>query len=100
MLDKRRETLGQCLYGWYYEEMDKKWYYFDTMDGHMLVGWQFIDGKWYYFTERNGGQTYFGDNIDGWVYDPLAVTKPFGSMYASESTPDGYVVNSLGEWVN
>lgn len=100
MLDKRRETLGQCLYGWYYEEMDKKWYYFDTMDGHMLVGWQFIDGKWYYFTERNGGQTYFGDNIDGWVYDPLAITKPFGSMYASESTPDGYVVNSLGEWVN
>lgn len=99
MLDKRQETFGACLYGWYFEKMDNKWYFFDVEDGHMLTGWQYIDGKWYYFTKNNEGQTYFGNNEIGWVYNDVNNTKPYGSMFSNENTPDGYTVNQLGELI-
>lgn len=76
--------------------MDKKWYYFDLTDGHMLIGWNFINERWYFFTEVNGGQTYFGDNSKGWKYTPVSEIRPYGSMYCNEITPDGYRVDENG----
>ncbi len=99
MLDKRQETLGACLYGWYFEEQDQKWYFLDVENGHMLTGWQFIDGKWYYFTEHNNGQTYFGDNETGWVFRQDVNNRPYGSMFSNETTPDGYWVEKSGQWI-
>lgn len=90
---------GACLYGWYYEVMDGKWYFLHPLDGHMLISWQRIDHSWYFFTPLNGGQTYFGDNVNGWYYDISKTWKPYGSMYANEETPDGYKVNASGVWV-
>lgn len=90
---------GAALTGWYYEKADGKWYFLSPVDGVMLVGWQFINSKNYYFTEVNGGQTYFGDNISGWVYDATK-GRPYGSMYAEEITPDGKTVDSNGARIN
>lgn len=93
------DNYGAMLCGWYYEEADGKWYFLSPIDGHMLIGWQFINHEWYYMTEVNNGQTYFGDNINGWLYDTTKVWKPFGSMWCDEVTPDNYKVNTTGAWV-
>ena len=98
MLDRKQN--GALFHGWYYEEQDGKWYYLDPITGEMLTDWQFIDNKWYYFEQKSLGQTYFGDNINGWIFDKTKDNKPFGSMYENEKTPDGYVVNVDGEWAH
>lgn len=87
---------GAALKGWYYEKQDGKWYFLNPSDSTMLTGWQFIGGKWYCFCVNNGQATYKGDNDLGWNYTN---GRPHGSMYENETTPDGYKVNSLGEWV-
>lgn len=92
------DNYGAMLYGWYYEIADGKWYFLSPIDGHMLIGWQFINHEWYYMTEVNNGQTYFGDNINGWLYDPTKAWKPFGSMWCNEMTPDNYFVTESGAW--
>lgn len=91
--------IGAAKHGWYLESMDNKWYYFDTSNTAMKTGWQSIDNKWYYFTEVNNGQTYFGGNDKGWVYDTSRPWKPFGSMFKNEKTPDGYFVDEAGAWI-
>lgn len=50
-----------------------KWYYFNA-EGYALTGWNEIGGKWYYMYED-------------------------GAMAAGTSTPDGYVVDASGAWV-
>lgn len=50
-----------------------KWYYFNA-DGYALTGWNEIGGKWYYMYED-------------------------GAMAAGTTTPDGYVVDGSGAWV-
>lgn len=88
---------GAALYGWYFEKQDGKWYFMNPSDTAMLVGWQFINGKWYYLTQHNDAPTYEGDNINGWIYN--GKSKPCGSMYVNETTPDGYKVGSDGAWI-
>ena len=88
---------GAALYGWYFEKQDGKWYFMNPSDTAMLVGWQFINGKWYYLTQHNDAPTYVGDNINGWIYN--GKSKPCGSMYVNEVTPDGYQVGSDGAWI-
>lgn len=39
-------------YGWYYNERDKGWYYYNPQ-GEKLYGWQHIAGKWYYLDSDN-----------------------------------------------
>ncbi len=60
--------------------INDKWYYFGA-DGAMLTGWQAIGGAWYYLTVS------------------ADAAHPEGSMYCSETTPDGYTVNGSGAWV-
>lgn len=101
MLASKKEELSTRKYvGWFYSQQADKWYFLQPDTGVMLTGWQFIDGKWYYFTIENGGQTYFGDNNGGWYYDPHGETRPHGSMYCGEKTPDGYTVDKSGAWIN
>lgn len=101
LLASKKEELSTRKYvGWFYSQQADKWYFLQPDTGVMLTGWQFIDGKWYYFTIENGGQTYFGDNNGGWYYDPHGETRPHGSMYCGEKTPDGYTVDKSGAWIN
>ena len=59
--------------GW--QKINDKWYYFDDELGYAKSGWQHINNKWYYF-----------DTADQ-------------SLLTNAVTPDGYTVNSNGEWV-
>lgn len=47
--------------------------------GRMLTGWQFIDGKWYYFNTVSDGNK--------------------GALVKNAVTPDGFVVDGNGVWV-
>lgn len=97
MLNREHDgSFGAAKTAWYHENQDSKWYYLNTKDNAMYTGWQQIAGKWYYFTPANEGPTYFGDSLNGWKYDSTRHTKPYGSMYVSEVTPDGYTVGAGG----
>ncbi len=47
----------------------------------MQIGWQLVSGTYYYLNESAK---------DG---------RPYGSMYANETTPDGYAVDASGAWI-
>lgn len=75
---------GYIATGW--KHISDKWYFFspipDGTKGKMLTGWQWIDGKCYFLSSANEGN---------W---------PQGSMHENGITPDGYIVNESGAWVN
>lgn len=75
---------GYIETGW--KHISDKWYFFspvsDGTKGKMLTGWQWIDGKCYFLSSA-GTENY-----------------PYGSMYENGMTPDGYMVNESGAWVN
>lgn len=70
-----------------------RWYVFDS-NGNMLVGWQNINQNWYFMNKD-------GTMATGWILDnhKWYFLAQSGEMYASAVTPDGYLVNSSGEWV-
>lgn len=89
---------GRMKTGWHYDSIDGCWYYLSPQSGRMVTGWREIDGVWYYFTAANSVQTYSYDaSVDRWYYNNTG-ERPLGSMYVSELTPDGYLVNSQGGW--
>ena len=91
--------LGTMLTGWHFDEQDGKWYYMSPRSGEMLLGWQEIDGKWYYFNPYAPAATWeFNEATGGWTYNG-ANSRPYGSMYANETTPDGYTVGEDGAWI-
>jgi glucan-binding YG repeat protein len=90
---------GRMLTGWHKNAGDGKWYFLETFSGVMQTGWLHEDGKWYYLTETNSAQTYFYNSASGkWEYQQDS-GRPLGSMYANETTPDGYYVGANGEWL-
>lgn len=89
---------GTMMTGWYHDPSDGKWYFFDPTTGEMYTGWAKINNKWYFFNQFASEPTWRLEN-DVWVYNNNNV-RPFGSLYVSETTPDGYTVNSNGEWTN
>ena len=89
---------GTMMTGWYHDPNDGKWYFFDPTSGEMSTGWAQINGKWYFFNQLVSEPAWRLEN-NVWVYNNNNV-RPFGSLYVSETTPDGYTVNSNGEWIN
>ena len=84
--------------GWHLDSVDGKWYYL-TASGAMATGWVEVNGKSYYLSETATEATYTYDGTNGaWVYTNGAA-RPFGSMYVSETTPDGYQVDANGAWI-
>ena len=91
--------LGTMLTGWHYDDQDGKWYYMSPSTGEMLLGWQMIDGKWYFFNPDAPAVTWeFDPAAGGWTYNGSA-SRPYGSMYVDETTPDGYQVGADGAWL-
>ena len=91
--------LGTMMTGWHHDENDGRWYYLDPGSGAMALGWQKIGGKWYYFNQTPEAETWSFDSMAGiWRFDQ-SKARPLGSMYADETTPDGYHVNKDGAWV-
>ena len=68
---------GWMLYGW--QGIDNVPYYFDTFNGKMLTGEQYINGHWYLFNDKgqmqrgfqkvmeNGREKTVYYNYDGWM---------------------------------
>ena len=78
--------------GWF-QDIDTKWYYFDS-DGHMLTDWlQDVDGRWYYMNPDGSMATGWVQPDGNWYYLNLD-----GSMATGWVQPDHnwYYMNSNG----
>ncbi|WP_040882458.1 hypothetical protein [Johnsonella ignava] len=90
-----RNTLKK---GWHLDPQDKHWYYLDLEDGKMFKGWHLISDKWYFFNPNTPKWTWEQHSDGEWYYKNLENSRPLGSMYANEKTPDGYKVNQDGQY--
>lgn len=78
----RFDAAGYMSTGWFTDADGRKYYLNPVSDGTrgaMLTGWQFIDGFWYYFNPVSDGTQ--------------------GALLVNTTTPDGYVVNANGQWI-
>ena len=90
------EDNGVMIRGWHKDPQDGRWYYMDN-SGAMLTGWQNIGEKNYFFNPVVPAPTYEWNSADmRWDYVKTS-SRPYGSMYENEKTPDGYTVNANGE---
>ena len=81
-----RDTLQK---GWHKDNQDGRWYYLHLTSGAMYTGWNNIDGKWYFFNYHTPKWTWEMRNDGEWYYKNLENSRPLGSMYENEKTPDG-----------
>ncbi|HCD44547.1 MAG TPA: hypothetical protein DEQ64_12590, partial [Lachnoclostridium sp.] len=89
---------GTMQTGWVFDQMDDCWYYLDS-SGAMAEGWNCIDGKWYYLTPNAEGSSGWTLNQENWEYKkPEVHSRPRGSLYMNDVTPDGRLVDSNGVW--
>jgi hypothetical protein len=89
---------GAMQTGWVFDQMDDCWYYLDS-SGAMAEGWNCIDGKWYYLTPNAEGSSGWTLNQENWEYKkPEVHSRPRGSLYMNDVTPDGRLVDSNGVW--
>ena len=90
------ENNGVMTRGWHHDPQDGRWYYMNN-SGAMLTGWQHIGGKDYFFNPEVPAPTYEWNASDmKWDYVKTS-SRPYGSMYENEKTPDGSRVNANGE---
>lgn len=78
-LSEEPESFGKMATGWLYDPSYSGWFYLKE-SGEMVTGWQSVQGIWYYFQEVSDGNK--------------------GKMYQDRRTPDGYLVNSEGQWIS
>jgi len=89
---------GEMIRGWHFDGADSKWYYLNPSNGSMHTGWLKDGNEFYYLNPTVQQQTWFYDNeTDRWNFGNVN-SRPYGSMYQNETTPDGYTVNENGAW--
>ena len=89
---------GEMIKGWHHDGQDGRWYYLDPSSGAMHTNWSKINGEFYFLNPTAPAQTWFFDNATGrWNFGNIS-SRPYGSMYQNENTPDGYHVNESGAW--
>ena len=89
---------GEMIKGWHHDGQDGRWYYLDSSSGAMRTNWSKIGGEYYFLNPTAPAQTWFFDNATGrWNFGNVN-SRPLGSMYQNETTPDGYHVNESGAW--
>ena len=89
---------GEMIKGWHHDGQDGRWYYLDPSSGAMHTNWSKIGGEYYFLNPTAPAQTWFFDNATGrWNFGNIN-SRPYGSMYQNETTPDGYHVNESGAW--
>lgn len=88
------------LRGWHLEPQDQNWYYLNPANGIMATGWILIDGKWYYLNPLSVSPSYTYDAVQRrWIYSDLQNLHPYGAMYQNEKTPDNYLVDENGAYI-
>ena len=65
----------------------------------MFVDWHMISDEWYYFNPYTPKWTWELRNDGEWYYKNLENSRPLGSMYSNEKTPDGYSVDENGRYI-
>lgn len=90
------ETNKAMKKGWHHDDKDGYWYYLNSSNGKMATGWQKIDGKEYFFQPvRDMGNYHFNNEQEKWLYS-MNSKVPYGAMYVSTTTPDGFKVDGSG----
>lgn len=90
------ETNNAMKKGWHHDDKDGYWYYLNSSNGKMATGWQKIDGKEYFFQPvRDMGNYHFNNEQEKWLYS-MNSKVPYGAMYVSTTTPDGFKVDGSG----
>ena len=69
-------------------------YHFNN-DSQMVTGWNQIDGIWYFFRNSGGlAKTRWVETNGMWYY-----VDDNGSLFTGGTTPDGFLVDENGVWV-
>ncbi len=92
--------------GWWFHKTDgsypKKewllnngfWYWFDEA-GYMVSGWVLYNNSWYYLKLSGAMATGWVEYNGNWYY-----LNTSGAMVVNTTTPDGYLVDANGVWIN
>ena len=92
--------------GWWFENTDGtyvsntwkqvngKWYVFDSQ-GYMRKGWFQENGKWYYLDNSGAMRTGWIKENEKWYY-----MGADGACFINTKTPDGYMVDANGVWID
>lgn len=88
----RFDPEGYMQTGWI--EIDKIKYFLNPNGAMISNDWSLQDGKWYFFDSSGAMKTGWVNWKDKWYY-----LNSDGSMAVNITTPDGYTINSNGEWV-
>ena len=82
--------------GWFTDYRDNQTYYLDPKTGIMVVGLTTIDGKQYYFNESYDNEPNWYEVGDG-IYESYGKkVMAYGSMFRSETIPDGSYADENG----
>lgn len=82
---------GAMQTGWV--KTDGLWYYLNS-SGAMQTGWLKTGGKWYYLNSSGTMKTGWFTVSGKWYY-----AYNSGALAVNTITPDGYRVNTSGEWI-
>lgn len=85
--------------GWFREPATGKRYYLDE-NGIMSFGWKLLPEGYYFLNTVHDGT--FGAMLYGgwyWIDGYCYCLANDGRMYAGTTTPDGFLVNENGQWV-
>lgn len=83
--------------GWFTDARDNQIYYLDPTTGIMAVGWTNIGGSWYYFNESHNNEKNWYATGGGFYESYGKKVRAYGSMFRSETTPDGKQVDANGK---
>ena len=86
---------GAMERGFILDASDGRCYYMDPATGVMRSGWVYTEGNAYYFAEWSEGCAWYWDGTEA-KWKKSGSGRPFGSMYRSEQTPDGFFVDDQG----
>lgn len=88
-----RDYNGKMHTGWILS--GDNWFYADA-SGAMTTGWQLVNDKWYYLNPVKPVPVKVQNPETGQMEDSVAGQRPYGAMYANETTPDGFQVDDQG----
>jgi len=86
---------GAMEKGFILDPNDGRCYYMDPQTGMLRTGWVTVDGYSYYFAETGEDSVWYWDGAET-KWKSSGTGRPYGSMYRSEKTPDGSVVDAQG----